>query len=225
VDSTDRGIGGFCSEGMRCRVAEEGSANSVVLRGAHGDQLTIDVLGRVSTPRHGILQSDWLASPLSVRAGAFVGRVDATLRARELASLREALERIYRSSQGSARLVTELDWLMLDLAVERGSHVALDGRLSTRPGGNELRFRILVELGSLAAPIAALVRVEHAYLRSGRFVADATGGIGLDPGRAGGTSTPPVAHERNSWSWSKPWRRETGSGRPPAGQLRAGGAS
>jgi hypothetical protein len=66
----------------------------LVLKTDYGDQLTIEVLGRMHPGSRDFWDGNWMVSPITLRIGGFAGRIEAGLRMDELVGLRVGLEKL-----------------------------------------------------------------------------------------------------------------------------------
>ncbi|WAL66480.1 hypothetical protein ORV05_01255 [Amycolatopsis cynarae] len=142
-----------------------GNPASVVIGSASGDRVAIEVLGRLHSGATDFWDGNWLLSPIEVAAGGFTGKIPASLRADELLSFREELEKAYEGFGGVARLDSMEEWLSLTVRVKRSGHVEIDGVAKDRiSSGNRLSFHIAdLDQTDLPALIDALAAIEAEF--------------------------------------------------------------
>jgi hypothetical protein len=129
------------------------------------DEVRIRVRGRKHPQAADSSDGNWLVSPITVRAGGFVGDIPAGLRAEELVRFREGLEHVLQHGAGTAVLHSIEEWLSLAVVLLPSGVLDVSGAADDQPGiGNTLRFTLPPIDGSrLADWIAALKACEAAY--------------------------------------------------------------
>jgi hypothetical protein len=118
----------------------DGANSTCTIDGTDG-RVAISVLSReAADPAAEYWDANWLATTVEVRAGDLSGRLQASLRADELAGFLLELQRLIAGDASVARFRSIEGWLSLDVAVE-DDLVHVTG-LARRPSAadNELRF-------------------------------------------------------------------------------------
>lgn len=119
------------------------------------DRLIVDVYGRPDP------NDDWLATRVSVQAGAFSGTFDATLMTCDFSRFRKQLQSLYVTLEGVASFDTIEAQLLFKCEGNGRGGVVVRGTVQDHAGnGNVLRFQFETDQTYLPPVIAELLDIE-----------------------------------------------------------------
>jgi hypothetical protein len=124
------------------------------------ERIVVEVLGY----EHALVGEYWhdnrLKAAIDVRAGAFQGKVAATVITSELNDFLSELHVLFETLCGSAAFETIEGQLFLRVSGVGLGHISLDGEVADRAGsGNRLHFALQIDQSQLGASILELERV------------------------------------------------------------------
>jgi putative component of toxin-antitoxin plasmid stabilization module len=130
-----------------------------------GDHVSIRASHRLYPDRADTWDGNWIACRIDVEVGAFRGGVDASLRAEDFVSFRDALHRIQVMRQGEASFETMEEWLVARVVGDGRGHYEAVCELRDAPGaGNRLYFQLgFDEEPTMSALLSALDQIAKAF--------------------------------------------------------------
>ena len=130
-----------------------------------GDYVAIRPRHRLYPDRADTWDGNWIACRIDVEVGGFRGGVDASLRAEDFISFREALQRILATRQGEASFETMEEWLVARVVGDGRGHYETVCELRDAPGsGNRLYFQLgFDEEPTMSGLIDALEEIARAF--------------------------------------------------------------
>ncbi|NRQ31479.1 hypothetical protein HII36_06440 [Nonomuraea sp. NN258] len=132
--------------------------------------MAIQVVDRMHPGTTDFWDGNWLTSPIRVRVGGFVAKVDAGLRVDELRDFRVDLQRIHAEVQGRAVLSSMEHWVELIVECHPRGSLSVAGTISDHPSmRNTLRFEVEgLDQTDIPMIVDSLVAVEERFPVLGR---------------------------------------------------------
>jgi len=128
------------------------------------EHLSLDVLGYERSATGQYEDDNWLRVTITVHAGGFRGKANASIMTDELVRFAAQLPPLYETLTGAAEFNTLEGQLHFRLNGDGKGHIDLDGEIVDRAGlGNRLRFTLELEQSQLAASIRQLDAVITAF--------------------------------------------------------------
>lgn len=148
---------------------EPEEAGRFVLGAEASEHLTIHALRRSYPECDDYWDGNWIVCAVDVRVGGFRGHVDASIRAEELAALRDGLRRLHEHLTGEAKFETMEQWLSICVVGDGRGHFEARCELRDDPGvGNRLMFTLAFDQTFLPAMLRELDAIVHAFPAVGR---------------------------------------------------------
>jgi hypothetical protein len=146
------------------------SMEIVIGRSKQTDHVAIRVVGRMHPGTTDFWDGNWLPSPLFVRVGGFIAKIDAGLRVEELRDFRVDLQRVYAEVQGRAVLSSMEHWVELIVECHPTGSLSVEGTIADHPSmRNTLRFEVEgLDQTDIPAIVDALVAAEERFPVLGR---------------------------------------------------------
>ena len=134
------------------------SMHSITLRGNAGDHVIITCHGRPDE------NDDWLDATIDVAAGAFSGRVSASLVTVDFARFRRELESLHQTLDGTATFETIERQLAIECVGNGRGGIGVTGMVEDRAGdGNQLKYQIDTDQTFLPALISQIRVLEELF--------------------------------------------------------------
>lgn len=128
------------------------------------ERLSLDVLAYERATTGQYEDDNWLRVKITVHAGGFRGKVDASIMTGELVRFAAQLQPLYETLTSTAEFNTLEEQLQLRLSGDGKGHIDLKGEVVDRAGiGNRLCFDLEFEQSQLAASIRQLDAVITAF--------------------------------------------------------------
>lgn len=125
------------------------------------ERVEVDVLRYERQPEGVYWEDDnWLVVNISVAAGGFKGRADASFLTSELLGFLSDLRTLYSTLKATIEFTTLETQLTLRLNGDGKGHIGLEGTVLDQPGiGNKLNFNLQFDQSQLAESIRELEQV------------------------------------------------------------------
>ena len=128
------------------------------------DRVEVTVSGYERQPSGNYDDDNWLNVEVSVAAGGFRGKFEASFVTTELIGFRDEIATLYRNLSGEAKLVTLETQLSLTLTGNGRGGIALRGEAWDQPGiGNRLEFKLNLDQTYLAKTLEELNAVVERF--------------------------------------------------------------
>ena len=122
------------------------TAQRLIIGLPDSEHLTIQPTRRSHPDCDDYWDGNWITCAVTVKVGGFRAKVDADLRAEELASFRGALAGIYEQLAGEAVFETMEGWLTIRICGDGRGHFEARCELCDEPGiGNRLFFKLSLD--------------------------------------------------------------------------------
>ena len=138
----------------------EASPIDLVVGEQQGNQVSLRPLYRENPSAQDYDDGNWLVTESLLEAGAFGGKVRASLCTQDFFSFRTQLRGLTTTPRGAARFETMEEWLELEVVGDGKGHFAGTGELTDSPGtGNRLRFSFAFDQTHLPAMLRQLEEI------------------------------------------------------------------
>jgi hypothetical protein len=136
------------------------SQRTFSLGGSERERVEVSVEGYERQPSGEYFDDNWLNVRVSVNAGGFKGRFDASFQTGELLSFRDQLSSLYNTLNGEAKFVTMETQLALTLVGDGRGGITLKGEAWDQPGiGNRLEFSLELDQTHIGKTLGELNEV------------------------------------------------------------------
>lgn len=132
--------------------------------GSEREKVQIEVQGYQHQPTGEYYDNNWLSVQISILAGSFRGKIDASFLTVDFASFLPQLRLLHKTLQGCVEFMTMEEQLYLKLVGDGKGHIELEGELRDRPGvGNRLNFTLQFDQTQLKESISQLEQIVSAF--------------------------------------------------------------
>ena len=132
--------------------------------GSDREKVQIEVQGYQYQPTGEYYDDNWLSVQISILAGSFRGKINASFLTADFASFLSQLRLLHETLQGSAEFKTMEEQLYLKLIGDGKGHIELEGELKDRPGvSNQLNFTLQFDQTQLRESISQLEKIVSAF--------------------------------------------------------------
>lgn len=132
--------------------------------GTQRERVDVEVQAYERQPTGEYFDDNWVSVRVSVFAGGFRGRFDASFQIAEILGFRDQLDSLYRTLKGEAKLITMETQLTLTLTGNGRGGVSVKGEAWDQPGiGNRLEFTFEIDQTYLGKTLGELNDVMEAF--------------------------------------------------------------
>ena len=131
---------------------------------SENEHIEVDVLGYERAPVGEYWDDNWLTSQIRIRAGGFIGNINASILTGELAEFLTQLRPLNETLNGTVEFSTLEEQLHLVLTGDGMGHIELVGDVADQPGiGNRLTFTLQFDQSLLGNAVRDLEKATAAF--------------------------------------------------------------